>query len=239
VAIAIKSVTSNVVTPTNPVTVTSSESPSTTTIGDLVVVIHANDYYSLSNMATPTATGAPVVNSIVNADGGNLAFPHIKAWWYVANTGGAQVITETETGSHDEEKALIIFVLSGANTTTPVDAGAGSTIDASGTSHLAPTVTTVTANTLLITALQSDGLATGPSAWATPAPLTETLEYNSGSTMRGVVATYQLAATGATGTFTFTSTGSTTAVAVTFAIAAAAGAAGYPFGITTPTPRYR
>ena len=68
-AIAIKSATVTA-SAAAPVSVTTSEAPSATASGDVVVVIHGNDYYALTNMATPTATGSPTMNSIVNADGG-------------------------------------------------------------------------------------------------------------------------------------------------------------------------
>jgi hypothetical protein len=106
VAISKKSVTSGTNTGTTAtVSVTTSETPSATAVGDLVLVFHLNDFYTTTTMGTPTATGSPTLTAITggSADGGsNLG--HINGWWYVANTAGAQTITVTETGAHDEEK---------------------------------------------------------------------------------------------------------------------------------------
>jgi hypothetical protein len=147
VAIAISSITSGTDTGASAtVSVTTSESPTTTKVGDLVVVVYANDFYALSNMGTPSATGTPTMNAIAGATGdGGSNEAHIKAWWYVANTAGAQTVSATETGAHDEEKSITAYVLTGADTTTPVDAAAGNTSTTTiTTSQVAPAVSPTT-----------------------------------------------------------------------------------------------
>jgi hypothetical protein len=215
-----------------------SESPSATLIGDLVVVLYGNDFYTLANMGVPTATGTPTMNAITGtglpADGGsNLA--HTLGYWYVANTAGAQTISATETGSHDEEKCLVAYVLSGADTTTPIDAAAGNTGSGT-TSMVAPAVSPATADAYVVT-LTNTGGGGSVASYTTPAPLTEDAEIHVGG-LAGVYAHAQLSVSGSTGTFTFTAASSQPYAAITAAIkTAAAGPAPYPFELLTQTPR--
>jgi hypothetical protein len=212
------------------VSVTTSESPTTTKVGDFVLVIHCNDFYALSNMAAPTATGSPTVNAISGAvaDGGaNEA--HLKAYWYIVNTAGAQVISTTETGTHDEEKSITAYVLTGVDTTNPIDDATNNTSStATPTSQVAPAANPSTANAYLICQITSGGGAAAAS-YTTPSPLTEQFEIHAGS-ISGVGATNQLSASGSTGTFTFTASGSTAYSSVTIAIrtASASGAVAVP-----------
>jgi hypothetical protein len=232
VAISIKSITVGTATP-GQVSVTTSETPTATAAGDIVVVFHGNNFYAATNMVAPTATGSPTVTAITGtglpADGGtNLA--HIKAYWYQANTAGAQTISETETGTHDEEKYLIAVVLSGADTSTPIDAAAGST-GASSASFVAPAVSPTTSDAFLI-AVASDGGGAMGGPFTTPATYTEDADFAVGaSNLSGVVAHKQLAASGSTGTITFTATTAEPWAAVTLAIktGGAAGPAAQPW----------
>jgi hypothetical protein len=237
VAIAISSVTSGTDTGLSAtVSVTTSESPTTTKVGDLVVVVYANDFYALSNMGTPSATGTPTMNAITGATGdGGSNEAHIKAWWYVANTAGAQTVSATETGTHDEEKSITAYVLTGADTTTPVDAAAGNTSTTSiTTSQVAPAVSPTTSNAFLICQITAGGGAAAAS-YTTPSPLTEQFEIHAGS-ISGVGATNQLSASGSTGTFTFTASASTAysscSIAIKTATAGAVSATPQPAVVT-------
>jgi hypothetical protein len=232
VAISIKSVTVGTATP-GQVAVTTSETPAATAAGDIVVVFHGNNFYAATNMVAPTATGSPTMTAITGtglpADGGtNLA--HIKPYWYQANTAGAQTISETETGTHDEEKYLIAVVLSGADTSTPIDAAAGSS-GASSASFVAPAVSPTTSDAFLI-AVASDGGGAMGGPFTTPATYTEDADFAVGaSNLSGVVAHKQLAVSGSTGTITFTATTAEPWAAVTLAIktGGAAGPAAQPW----------
>lgn len=229
-AIAISSITSGTDTGGSAtVSVTTSESPTTTKIGDLVVVVNANDFYALSNMGTPTATGTPTMNAITGATGdGGSNEAHIKAWWYVANTAGAQTISATESGAHDEEKSITAYVLTGADTSTPIDAAASNTSTTTiATSQVAPAVSPATSNAFLICQITSGGGA-ATASYTTPSPLTEQFEIHAGS-ISGVGATNQLSASGSTGTFTFTAATSTAYSSCSIAIkTATAASATYP-----------
>jgi len=199
-AIAVRSVT--VGTNDGSSAAVSATTPSTTQIGDLLVVAHSNDFYTLTTMPTPTCTGAPTLTAITNgtADGGT-GEGHIKTYTAVANTGGANTVTVTETGSHDEEKAMVVYVLTGADTTTPVDVAASFNGTPGNDSQTCPSVTATVSDGYLICFNNS-----GPSsntAYGSPGSMTEQYEIHVGG-MSGVGATEQLSASGATGTRTFT-----------------------------------
>ena len=225
-AISKKSVTTGTDNGTSAtVSVTTSESPTATAVGDLVVVVHGNDFYALSNMPTPTATGSPTLNAITDTGvpvdaGSNNA--HIKGYWYVANTAGAQTITVTETGSHDEEKSITAFVLGGADTVTAIDDAAGNF--ATATSQVANGITAGPADDFLCIVVNS-GTGSATASYTTPAPLTEEHEWHVGG-YSGVVATTQLSASGATGNFTFTAANSIPYGAITIAVLTASPAGG-------------
>lgn len=217
------------------VSVTTSESPTATAIGDLVVVVHGNDFYALTNMPTPTATGSPTLNAITDTGvpvdaGTNLA--HIKGYWYVANTSGAQTVTVTETGSHDEEKSITAFVLGGADTTTAIDDAAGNFGTAS--AQVANGITAGPADDFLLIVVNSGG-GSATASYTTPGPLTEEHEWHVGG-YSGVAATAQLSASGATGNFTFTAANSIPYGAVTIAVLTATG--GTP-AVADPNPIYQ
>lgn len=221
-AIGISSVTVGTNTgSTATVSVTTSESPVTTKSGDLVVVVHGNDYYDLTNMATPTATGSPTLTSIGSADGGSLQ-GHIKAWWYKANTAGAQTISDTETGGAGEEKFLIACVLSGADTTSPVDGTPASNVNntSGSTSPVCNGITVTNSDSLVFECIQSGG-GSFSSSYTAPAGTTKRWDTNVGTGSCGG-GTVQLSSLGATGNYTWTAAGNHTYVSLTFAIKTAA-----------------
>lgn len=225
-AVSISSITTNTNDGSSAtISVTTSESPAVTNVGDLVIVIHGNDYYTLADMPTPTATGSPVFTSIVNADAGSLT-AHIKSWYYIANTGGAQTVSVAETGVHDEEKSLAVYVLSGADTSgSPIDGTPQSNVNASAvTSQDCPAVTTTNTDSFAIMALQSGGGAAA-TAYAPPGTVTKKYDIRVTTVMSAGGGIKQLSSSGSTGTFTWTATGACPYAAVTFAIKTAAGAA--------------
>lgn len=222
-AIGIKSIT----TATNngssaTISVTTSESPSTTQVGDLVIVIHGNDFYALSNMGTPTATGSPTMNSIVNADGGTNE-GHLKCWYYIANTGGAQTVSVTETGAHDEEKSLAVYVLSGADTSgSPIDGTPASNSSSSGTSsQVCNSVSPTNADSFCIQALTS-GAGAAAGSYTAPGGTTKQYDIRVSTFMSAAGGTKQLVSSGATGTFTWTTDVPVPYASATFAIKTAA-----------------
>ena len=185
------------------ISVTTSESPTATQVGDLVLVIHSNDFYTLANMPTPTATGSPTLTNIVDADGGTNQ-GHIRCWWYRANTGGAQTVSVTETGAHDEEKFMAVYVLAGADTSaTPID-GTPATNSSSTqqTSQVCNSITTANTDSLCFQALCAGSGVAAPS-YTPPGGTTKQYDEHVGGGSHGG-GTIQLVASGATGTFTWT-----------------------------------
>lgn len=199
---------------------------STPQVGDVMVIAHINDFYLLTNMSTPSVTGAPTVTPVTNgtADAGNNV-GHIKTYTAVVNTAGANTVTFAETGSHDEEKIGVVIVLSGADTTTPVDI-AGSTFSASsGPTRDAPSIAPSTSTAMLIAFLCSINGA-NVASWTAPGSMAERSDTSVGGSVGSTSATEQLAASGATGVRTFTPAASCPYAAVSVAIRTASGGGG-------------
>ena len=94
--------------------------------GDVLLIIHSNSFYALSNMPTPTVVPSLTVTAVTGGVGdGGTNEGHIKCYTAVAGVGGAHTVSVTETGSADEEKAMTVYVLGGVDTTTPIDAAVG------------------------------------------------------------------------------------------------------------------
>lgn len=153
-------------------------------------------------MPTPTATGSPTLTAITNgtADlGANQG--HAKSYTYVVNTGGAQTVTVTETGSADEEKAMIAYVLAGVDTSNPINvAGNGGSATTQDPWVLAA-ISPATSDAFLIAHANRGGTG-GQSSLTVPAGMTS--RYNTAPTALEIAgATEQLSASGSTGTRTF------------------------------------
>lgn len=173
--------------------------------GDVLHIVHKNDFYALSNMPTPTVGGSSTgVTSIINADAGtNMG--HIKTYYYVVTSTGDTTVSVTETGSHDEEKQIVVYVLAGVDTTgNPVD-GSSSGFSATGiASQVIPQITGMTlANNFLIADICSGG-GSSSNHYQEPATMTEAYDELVGN-MNSGGATEQLASSADTGTRTFIS----------------------------------
>lgn len=196
-AIAIRGTTpGTTITVSNPVSLTlnGARQPNA---GDVLVIIYCNDFYALSNMPTPTVAGSTSgVTAITGgeADGGtNLA--HIKSFTYVVGSTGDLTVSATESPGGDEEKALAVYVLSGVDTTTPIDV-AGNALDG-GATHDAPSVSPTSTDAFLICHTNTGGGASSAS-YTPPSGMTEVYDtVVGGMSMSG--ATLQLSASGATG----------------------------------------
>lgn len=196
--------------------------------GDLVVVAHANDFFTLATMQTPVATGTPTMHPIPGAtvDGGT-GHVHIKAYWYVANTAGAQTISVTETGQADEDKALIAVIMGAADIGTAIDAAASSFASAS--TQVAPAVTTDVAS-FILTIITSDVFAQ-QAAYGTDAALHEDTEFHIGL-QSGVIASTRQDTAGTAGPYSFTVANAVGYGAATIAVIPAGGT---PLGLATET----
>jgi hypothetical protein len=213
VAIAIRGTSPLVVSTTaNPIsgTLTTTRQPQA---GDLLLILHANDYYDLASMPTPTVGGSTTgVTAISNgsADAGNPN-AHVKTYTYAVASTGDLTVAVTETGSGDEEKILVVYVLSGADTASPIDgggAGAAGSFSSTGQASFALTgVTPTGSDAFLIYHVNSGGGSSGGTPYTPPAGgFTEQYDTATGG-VSYTGGTLQLAASGATGTKTVVGNG--------------------------------
>lgn len=197
--------------------------------GDTLVIIHGNDFYALSNMPTPTVGGSTSgVTAIVNADGGSN-FAHAKSYRYNVPTTGDLVVSVTETGSADEEKVLVVFVLSGVDQSTVVDVSAGgfNSTGSGDSSPTAPSVAPLSSNAYLITHTNSGGGA-NVASYTPPSGMTEVYDQSSGGFMGTSGAIQQLSASGATGTKVFAAASTAPWATLSIALLTGSGAAAVP-----------
>lgn len=195
--------------------------------GDKLLILHCNDYYGESTMPTPTVGGSTTgVNLVVLSDAGNPN-AHVKAYFYDVAATGDLVVSVTETGSHDEEKLLVIYTLQDA---LSVDASAASFSSTGQVTYVFTGVTTTASDDLLILHHNSGGGSSGSSPMTPPgAPYTELYDTAIGG-LAYAGGTEVLTATGATGTRTMSAVGSVSWAGVMIAIK---GTSGVPVDPTT------
>lgn len=240
-AIAIRGTTPGTGTSTTAtvsVTLNSTRQPQ---VDDVLVIIHQNDFFAASNMPTPTVGGSSSgVTAITNgaADlGSNQA--HIKSYTKVITSAGDVTVSVTETGAGDEEKSLAVYVLSGADTSTPVDVAGNGGSTTSSASHDAPSISPTSTDAFLICAANGGTGAPGGGSYTPPSGMTEDYDVSVASAMTASGASLQLSASGATGTKSFTPAGSAPYATISVAMKTAAAGAGvvpYAGPWTAPTP---
>ncbi len=205
-AIVVKSVTTNAASGTgSSISITTPAA----SVGDLLIIILSNDYYNFSELTltsiSPTATATEVTGF---GDDGGTNTAHFRAWWASVATAGAATV-QCDTGHADEEKTLAVYVLSGADTSSPIDDAANvGTVQAAQQNPVAPSVSPATSNAFLLNHISSDGNSAGASSTLT-APGSSSNTYNitdPSSFMRSAGGSEQLSASGATGTRTWTGT---------------------------------
>lgn len=103
-------------------------------VGDLLVVIFANDFDTLADLTTPTGTAATTWTLRDSFDGGsNLS--HIKTFTAPVTTAGAQTVVCTATNANNEHGAVLVRIPGAVYDTSGHNNGATST------SHVAPSLT--------------------------------------------------------------------------------------------------
>lgn len=177
-------------------------------VNDLIIILHGNDFYALSNMQVPTVGGVnatAITNASADAGSSNA---HTIGYGFVVTSAGDVTVQATETGAHDEDKVLIVWVLPGADIVNWIDggaAGAAGSFSATGQSSFVLTgVTPVGADAFLLYHMNSGGGSSAGFPFGNPAGTTEAYDAATG----GISYTggyQQLAASGATGTRTITS----------------------------------
>jgi len=223
-AITVKSVSTNKLsngTGPNTISVTT---PSAS-VGDLLVIIVSNDFYTQAAIGldsiTPTATATNITN--FDSDAGSNK-PHIKGWWAPVTTAGAVTVVGN-TGHPDEEKALVVYILSGADTTAPIDDSAHTSTVTNSSSLIAPSVSPAGTTDLLISYIQTDGSNSNPTATA-PGGMSNTYSLDEGGVAQAFGGSELLSASGATGTRTWAYASTTGYISATLAIKTATGGGG-------------
>lgn len=222
-AIAIRGTTpATASTNSNPVTLTlnGARQPQT---GDVLLIIHANDFYDLADMVTPTVggstTGVVAVTNGTADEGSNLA--HAKSYTYVVGSTGDLVVEETELADANEEKGLIVYVLTGVDNGTPLDIAGNGTGDS--VSQVAPSISPISTDAYLICHTGS-GAGNSAGSYTPPSGMAETCDFDLGGAWTVGGAALQLSASGATGTKTFTAASQTHYAALSIALKTAEGA---------------
>lgn len=190
--------------------------------GDLLLIIHCNNFFDFSAMQTPTvggsSSGVQVIADAARDNGSNQG--HIKSYFYVVGSSGDLTVSVTETGSADEDKMLAVAVLSGVDTNDPIDGASNSGSTNSQTSHVVSGITTSSPNTQMFIH-HNTGAGASTASMTVPGSMT-TLYNNKTAFMNYVGATELIEEPGATGTRTFTPASSVNWCAVAIGIRAEA-----------------
>jgi hypothetical protein len=190
--------------------------------GDLLLAFHYNDFYNLSTMNTPTGGPGGWTQILAGTADAGAASGHIKPWWAVAATGGTQSVTFSESGSADEEKAGIVCVIGGADTTTPVD-DAAAAFSATGVTTWTVGPVSPTSSDALLIAVWGAGSGANSDTFSglTGGAMTEYAQFHDGAG-DGIIGTETLTASGSTGTRSVTPASSTAFASSLVAVKAAA-----------------
>jgi hypothetical protein len=181
------------------VVVTTPSDATAAQVGDVLLAFHYNDFYALSAMSAPTGgPGGWQQITAGTADAG-ASSGHIKPWWAVVTSAGAQVVTFTETGTHDEEKAGVVVVLAGADGTAPIDAAANAQNNVGVTTWTVGPCSPTSSDALLIVLWGAGGGASTDSFSALSGSMTEHSQFRDAAA-DGIIAYQQLSASGSTGT---------------------------------------
>lgn len=203
--------------------------------GDTLLILHCNDFYDTTTMPTPTVGGSTAgVTPVRTVDGGtNNA--HIKAYTYQVASTGDLVVSVTETGSHDEEKILVVHTLQDADTVTPVEDSAGSFSATGDNVFVVNGVNPASSDALMIIHHNSGGGSSGSSPMTPPGGAYTELYDTAVGGLAYTGGTEVLTTSGPTGTRTFTSIGAVSWAAISLAIKGAGAPAATPVGNSPAT----
>lgn len=175
--------------------------------GDLLWIWHGNDFYALSNMPTPSVGGSTTGVALqVTADAGTNQ-SHTKGYSKPITATGDLTVSVTETGTGDEERMLVVYVLSGADTASPIDGTPSTGFSITSTNTRVLSAISPTNTDSMLFGHISPGPSAGGTGYTPPgAPWVEDYDADSGG---GTAFWYtggheQLSASGSTGTRTFT-----------------------------------
>jgi hypothetical protein len=195
-----------------------------TLVGDTVLLVQSDFFYTLVDLLPPSGTAVASwvekTGSGIPLDGGTND-NHARVWLGTVTTGGAQTVIVNSTNA-DNERYATVFVFVGA---VEFDGAAGTEVDTTSTSHVAPSLTP--------TAGQTDdqlvclwGTAAAVTNYTPPGGMTAYTERDIGGINTHRAASEQLASDAATGTRTATSSANAEWYALSVLVkAGAAGAA--------------
>lgn len=128
-----------------------------TEVGDFVLLLQFSDYRLKSQVGLPVANGSITATEIVFPGIDNGA--KFRASYYFATTDGAQTIVGTTSSPADDDKRLVAIVISGVDSSDPVDvfasADTGSSVNggAGENFYQTPAVTTTDVAKLIISVI--------------------------------------------------------------------------------------
>jgi hypothetical protein len=198
-----------------------------TSIGDVLVCFYGANFYTVGDMGTPSGTSGTWTLQATGDQGSNEA--HLKLFTRTVTAGGSQTVTVPP--AIDCETFAIVYVIAGASSEQD---GAAGNQGAASTSHIAPSVSPVGSDDLLLCGAQA-----GPATTVTftyPGSMTNGLTENAAGSAGMGSARQNLSSSGATGTRTFTCSASRTFA--TASIALAGGSSGTPLIGFDPHPTH-
>ena len=142
--------------------------PLTTSLTNDIIVVDVHNEVTTSNGASVTVQGvtAPGLTFAKRSsvsDEGTTEYNDLERWWALATSTFSGTITVTFNATIDDA-SIVAYGVNGANTSSPWDAdGPFSNTDASGSSGLTPTISSVStaaANTMLL-AVTANGYNSG------------------------------------------------------------------------------
>lgn len=113
-------------------------------VGDTIILIQMNDWYSLANLQTPSGTAVGGGWTLEQSyDGGTNLF-HVKVWQGTVSTANGTVVVNSATT--DEERYAACYVLVGAT----YDTGGASVNSTASTSFVAPSESAAGSDDLML-----------------------------------------------------------------------------------------
>lgn len=191
-------------------------------VGDLLVAFHSNNFYTAAQLLAPTGGAGTWTKEATGDNGTNSA--HIQVWTCPITSGGVKTVTFAPAS--DEEHVVHLYVISGADSVTPVDGVAGNN-GAASTSHVAPAVSPTGLNGLLLCAASTTSVVN----YTAPPNMFKRGEVDVTSFMTAATASKTLATSGSTGTQTFTSSASAPFAACSIVIQPPTGTVAGPFTV--------
>src|SRR6266498_854963 len=166
-------------------------------VGDVVVILHADNFHTAAEMTTPTGTAVGGGWTLKHTLDGGASDNHAKVWMGTVTTAGGTAVEGTANTDH--ERYLGAWVVPG---TVLFDTAASTDSDATSVTHVAPTVTPTVGqlDDLLICLFGTQNVDVN---YTMPGSMTARTERDTGfATYRG--ADEQLTSGAATGTRTAT-----------------------------------